>query len=80
MLTDLRRATQYEVQVRARTMAGYGSFSPAAVFGTLPDGTFALEEGLSHTHYSFTHFFFHFHWEGFSDSFQSLNVLPVSLH
>uniref|UniRef100_A0A3Q2XAZ3 receptor protein-tyrosine kinase n=1 Tax=Hippocampus comes TaxID=109280 RepID=A0A3Q2XAZ3_HIPCM len=38
VLTDLRRATQYEVQVRARTMAGYGSFSPAAVFRTLPDG------------------------------------------
>ncbi|XP_069569328.1 ephrin type-B receptor 4a [Brachyistius frenatus] len=38
VLTDLRRATQYEVQVRARTMAGYGSFSPAAVFHTLPDG------------------------------------------
>uniref|UniRef100_A0A672GZ96 receptor protein-tyrosine kinase n=1 Tax=Salarias fasciatus TaxID=181472 RepID=A0A672GZ96_SALFA len=35
VLTDLRRATQYEVQVRARTMAGYGSFSPAAVFRTL---------------------------------------------
>ncbi|XP_061818354.1 ephrin type-B receptor 4a isoform X3 [Nerophis lumbriciformis] len=38
VLTDLRRATQYEVQVRARTMAGFGSFSPAAVFRTLPDG------------------------------------------
>uniref|UniRef100_A0A3B4Z2T4 receptor protein-tyrosine kinase n=1 Tax=Stegastes partitus TaxID=144197 RepID=A0A3B4Z2T4_9TELE len=38
VLTDLRRATQYEVQVRARTSAGYGSFSPAAIFGTLPDG------------------------------------------
>ncbi|CAN9501436.1 unnamed protein product [Ophioblennius macclurei] len=38
VLTDLRRATQYEVQVRARTMAGYGSFSPSAVFRTLPDG------------------------------------------
>ncbi|XP_034034412.1 ephrin type-B receptor 4a isoform X2 [Thalassophryne amazonica] len=38
VLSDLRRATQYEVQVRARTMAGYGSFSPAAVFHTLPDG------------------------------------------
>ncbi|XP_008274456.1 ephrin type-B receptor 4a isoform X2 [Stegastes partitus] len=40
VLTDLRRATQYEVQVRARTSAGYGSFSPAAIFGTLPDGEF----------------------------------------
>ncbi|KAM3601051.1 uncharacterized protein V6R79_006708 [Siganus canaliculatus] len=38
VLTELRRATQYEVQVRARTMAGYGSFSPAATFRTLPDG------------------------------------------
>ncbi|XP_053187981.1 ephrin type-B receptor 4a [Scomber japonicus] len=38
VLTDLRRATQYEVQVRVRTMAGYGSFSPAAFFRTLPDG------------------------------------------
>uniref|UniRef100_A0A3Q4BN76 receptor protein-tyrosine kinase n=1 Tax=Mola mola TaxID=94237 RepID=A0A3Q4BN76_MOLML len=38
VLTDLRRATQYEVQVRAHTAAGYGSFSPAAVFRTLPDG------------------------------------------
>lgn len=38
VLTDLRRATQYEVQVRARTMAGYGSFSPTAIFSTLPDG------------------------------------------
>ncbi|XP_056140988.1 ephrin type-B receptor 4a [Lampris incognitus] len=38
VLSDLRRATQYEVQVRARTMAGYGSFSPTAIFRTLPDG------------------------------------------
>ncbi|KAK5918013.1 hypothetical protein CgunFtcFv8_002816 [Champsocephalus gunnari] len=37
VLTDLRRATQYEVQVRVRTMGGYGSFSPAAFFRTLPD-------------------------------------------
>ncbi|KAK5887555.1 hypothetical protein CesoFtcFv8_016150 [Champsocephalus esox] len=37
VLTDLRRATQYEVQVRVRTMGGYGSFSPAAFFCTLPD-------------------------------------------
>lgn len=47
VLTDLRRATQYDVQVRARTLAGYGSFSSAAVFRTLPDGKmflFALEE------------------------------------
>ncbi|CAL8304613.1 ephrin type-B receptor 4a isoform X1 [Gadus morhua] len=38
VLSDLRRATQYEVQVRARTLVGYGSFSPAATFRTLPDG------------------------------------------
>ncbi|KAJ3580564.1 hypothetical protein NHX12_034377, partial [Muraenolepis orangiensis] len=38
VLSDLRRATQYEVQVRARTLGGYGSFSPAATFRTLPDG------------------------------------------
>ncbi|XP_055799319.1 ephrin type-B receptor 4a-like isoform X3 [Salvelinus fontinalis] len=38
VLSDLRRATQYDVQVRARTMAGYGSFSPAASFRTMPDG------------------------------------------
>uniref|UniRef100_A0A673MXG3 receptor protein-tyrosine kinase n=1 Tax=Sinocyclocheilus rhinocerous TaxID=307959 RepID=A0A673MXG3_9TELE len=37
VLSDLRRATQYEVQVRARTLAGYGSFSQAVVFRTLPD-------------------------------------------
>lgn len=52
MLTDLRRATQYEVQVRAHTAAGYGSFSPAAVFRTLPDGKrkalCAFEEAVSH--------------------------------
>lgn len=38
VLSDLRRATQYEVQVRARTLGGYGSFSQAVVFRTLPDG------------------------------------------
>uniref|UniRef100_A0A8C1XNS0 receptor protein-tyrosine kinase n=1 Tax=Cyprinus carpio TaxID=7962 RepID=A0A8C1XNS0_CYPCA len=37
VLSDLRRATQYEVQVRARTLGGYGSFSQAVVFRTLPD-------------------------------------------
>ncbi|KAL6464042.1 hypothetical protein MHYP_G00284330 [Metynnis hypsauchen] len=37
VLSDLRRATQYEVQVRARTQAGYSSFSPAKSFRTLPD-------------------------------------------
>lgn len=74
VLTDLRRATQYEVQVRARTLAGYGSFSPAAYFRTLPDGTAALEEAVSHTHYSFTHFFF---FISFGKVFQ---ILFKSLH
>ncbi|XP_037389163.1 ephrin type-B receptor 4a isoform X2 [Pygocentrus nattereri] len=37
VLSDLRRATQYEVQVRAQTQAGYSSFSPAKSFRTLPD-------------------------------------------
>ncbi|KAI1898748.1 hypothetical protein AGOR_G00075570 [Albula goreensis] len=37
VLTDLRRATPYEVQVRARTMAGYGIFSKTSIFRTLPD-------------------------------------------
>lgn len=56
VLTDLRRATQYEVQVRARTMAGYGSFSPTAIFSTLPDGKKAF------THFLFFHCAF-FHWQ-----------------
>uniref|UniRef100_A0A8B9HN08 receptor protein-tyrosine kinase n=2 Tax=Astyanax mexicanus TaxID=7994 RepID=A0A8B9HN08_ASTMX len=38
-LTDLSRASQYRVQVRARTKAGYGHFSNTATFSTLPDGT-----------------------------------------
>ncbi|XP_034539315.1 ephrin type-B receptor 4a [Notolabrus celidotus] len=46
VLTDLRRASQYEVQVRVRTMAGYGSFSPTAVFRTLPDGQDAASQFL----------------------------------
>ncbi|CAJ1064053.1 ephrin type-B receptor 4a [Xyrichtys novacula] len=46
VLTDLRRATQYEVQVRVRTMAGYGSFSPTTVFRTLPDGQDAASQFL----------------------------------
>uniref|UniRef100_A0A672LVQ9 receptor protein-tyrosine kinase n=1 Tax=Sinocyclocheilus grahami TaxID=75366 RepID=A0A672LVQ9_SINGR len=37
VLSDLRRATQYEVQVRARTLGGYGSFGQAVIFRTLPD-------------------------------------------
>ncbi|XP_063059513.1 ephrin type-B receptor 4a isoform X2 [Engraulis encrasicolus] len=37
VLSDLRRATLYEVQVRARTMAGFGNFSRVYAFRTLPD-------------------------------------------
>ena len=37
-VSGLQRGTQYQVQVRARTMAGYGNFSPASSFHTLPDG------------------------------------------
>lgn len=58
MLSDLRRATQYEVQVRAHTEAGYGSFSTPALFRTLPDGKEEEEEvaaaAASHSH-SLTH-------------------------
>uniref|UniRef100_A0A3B4CLF6 receptor protein-tyrosine kinase n=1 Tax=Pygocentrus nattereri TaxID=42514 RepID=A0A3B4CLF6_PYGNA len=38
VLNDLSRASQYRVQVRARTRAGYGHFSNTATFSTLPDG------------------------------------------
>nr|XP_046236706.1 ephrin type-B receptor 4b-like isoform X2 [Scatophagus argus] len=38
VLTGLQRAVQYQVQVRARSQAGYGSFSTASVFNTLPEG------------------------------------------
>lgn len=41
VLSGLQRALQYQVQVRARSQAGYGSFSTASVFNTLPDGTTA---------------------------------------
>ncbi|XP_060719691.1 ephrin type-B receptor 4a-like isoform X2 [Tachysurus vachellii] len=37
VLSDLRRATQYEVQIRARTQSGYSIFSQAKSFRTLPD-------------------------------------------
>uniref|UniRef100_A0A8D2ZV02 receptor protein-tyrosine kinase n=1 Tax=Scophthalmus maximus TaxID=52904 RepID=A0A8D2ZV02_SCOMX len=37
VLTGLQRATQYEVQVRARSQAGYGSFGAASGFNTQPD-------------------------------------------
>uniref|UniRef100_A0A671TY53 receptor protein-tyrosine kinase n=1 Tax=Sparus aurata TaxID=8175 RepID=A0A671TY53_SPAAU len=38
VLTGLQRAGQYQVQVRARSQAGYGSFSAESSFNTLPDG------------------------------------------
>ncbi|XP_051517541.1 ephrin type-B receptor 4b isoform X2 [Myxocyprinus asiaticus] len=37
VLNDLTRASHYQVQIRARTIAGYGHFSPAATIRTLPD-------------------------------------------
>ncbi|XP_029695845.1 ephrin type-B receptor 4-like isoform X1 [Takifugu rubripes] len=37
VLTGLQRALQYQVQVRARSQAGYGSFSPVTTLNTLPD-------------------------------------------
>ncbi|KAI2643828.1 Ephrin type-B receptor 4b [Labeo rohita] len=37
VLNDLNRASHYQVQVRARTAAGYGHFSPTATISTLPD-------------------------------------------
>ncbi|XP_051800421.1 ephrin type-B receptor 4b-like [Acanthochromis polyacanthus] len=43
VLTELQRATWYQVQVRARSQTGYGAFSTASSFNTLPDG-----EGPSH--------------------------------
>lgn len=38
VLPGLQRAMQYQVQVRARSQAGYGSFGTASSFNTLPDG------------------------------------------
>ncbi|XP_068612084.1 ephrin type-B receptor 4b-like [Brachionichthys hirsutus] len=38
VLAGLQGAAQYQVQVRARSRNGYGSFSPTGVFSTLPDG------------------------------------------
>ncbi|KAM4537508.1 ephrin type-B receptor 4b-like isoform 1-T2 [Odontesthes bonariensis] len=39
VLGGLRRAARYQVQVRARSQAGYGAFSAASSLSTLPDGT-----------------------------------------
>lgn len=55
VLTDLRRATQYEVQVRAHTEAGYGSFSAPALFRTLPDGKEERVVAAARTHTPHTH-------------------------
>uniref|UniRef100_A0A671TXB2 receptor protein-tyrosine kinase n=1 Tax=Sparus aurata TaxID=8175 RepID=A0A671TXB2_SPAAU len=44
VLTGLQRAGQYQVQVRARSQAGYGSFSAESSFNTLPDGTILLSQ------------------------------------
>lgn len=38
VLGGLRRATQYQVQVRARSTTGFGPFSPETSFSTLPEG------------------------------------------
>lgn len=38
VLTGLQPAAQYQVQVRARSQAGYGSFSALNNVGTKPDG------------------------------------------
>ncbi|XP_069042851.1 ephrin type-B receptor 4a [Lepisosteus oculatus] len=39
VLGELKRGTVYMVQVRARTMAGYGSYSPLVSFRTQPNET-----------------------------------------
>ncbi|TRY54283.1 hypothetical protein DNTS_031084 [Danionella cerebrum] len=36
-VNHLSRATQYQIQVRVRTSAGYGPFSTVEILGTLPD-------------------------------------------
>lgn len=38
VVSGLQRAVQYQVQVRARSQLGYGTFSPVSSFNTLPDG------------------------------------------
>ncbi|XP_005461219.2 LOW QUALITY PROTEIN: ephrin type-B receptor 4b [Oreochromis niloticus] len=42
VLNGLQRATRYQVQVRARSQAGYGSFGAETGFNTLPDGVSQL--------------------------------------
>ncbi|XP_059933106.1 ephrin type-B receptor 4b-like isoform X1 [Gadus macrocephalus] len=38
ILSGLQRSSSYRVQVRARSQAGYGPFSPATSFSTQPEG------------------------------------------
>uniref|UniRef100_A0A8C3A8U9 receptor protein-tyrosine kinase n=1 Tax=Cyclopterus lumpus TaxID=8103 RepID=A0A8C3A8U9_CYCLU len=45
VVTGLQRAGRYRVQVRARSQAGYGSFSSEASFNTLPDGETPVSVG-----------------------------------
>lgn len=42
VLEGLRPGTGYVVQVRARTVAGYGAYSKDMLFQTLTDGTCVL--------------------------------------
>uniref|UniRef100_A0A8D0CIF2 receptor protein-tyrosine kinase n=1 Tax=Scleropages formosus TaxID=113540 RepID=A0A8D0CIF2_SCLFO len=62
-------STQYEVQVRARTMAGYGNFSPAMSFHTLPNGKEKpwLQSPTVPVALRFQPFFFPFHDPELSD-------------
>ncbi|KAJ3584948.1 hypothetical protein NHX12_013671, partial [Muraenolepis orangiensis] len=49
-LSGLQRSSLYRVQVRARSQAGYGAFSPASSFSTLPEGhTHMLVAGITST-------------------------------
>lgn len=50
VLNNLARASQYQVQVRARTAAGYGHFSPVTTISTLPDGTHTHTQIHTDTH------------------------------
>lgn len=46
VLMGLQKATQYQVQVRARSQVGYGAFSAVRSFSTLPDGTDPTDQNL----------------------------------
>lgn len=84
VLTDLRRATPYEVQVRVHTAAGYGSFSPASVFHTLPDGEKSMWgcEVFVGNLVFFSGLVFYFHQDGLGIHFQLFfpNSWAVCLH